>query len=1024
MDRFQLVNWFRGKTDGHPNYDACQIIHMVEDFLNLLIICATEHGYASDTSIEQRVRRSIIQYIGIGSMAYSELLKLVPESLSEHESFESQLNMIANYKAPDGLSDKGLYEIKPEYLDEIEPYYWHYTRNQREEAQNVLKERWNQLNPDNKVDDKEEFLLIPKNKHIEIGPFRYLRQFLHSHIVCQIIAYALWDAKFHNASKSDTILDEALYLAMLAVTDPIALAAMKVKGKFRADVLSDESNINHFIDFAENDEYSIQINEIEKTRASLLVILLRCLDDPELAHAHKRLGFIVDKIEYHGSDAAKERIVEYKERKYREMKTELERTGDNGTSEYERKKAAAKARQAAIMSQFANAQFEFMEQHTDLYKTEEDEDIRESYEGTATAANEFSSEDDMEIVRKCHFPADNCIVCQEELDDSKLFGMLGLIQQSNTQRLSPLNNKDVLADVLKTSNSTNSWGPKDENNTDILPPFSGFPTDAHLSGLDISSCGHLMHSECFDDYQKSIDTRFQDELGRILSLTVPAKRFLCPLCKALGNVLVPIVWKGKKEAHPGVMVPSTPYTDLTRTVKEAAEELKKCFEQIPGSFDEELPFISNDPDLVINDQKKLKRIYNKLMKIMHDTMGKSTASRPSNLPDSIRNLYDMYSYTISNFETAQRGTEGTRARDLTVEHTGTFIDDIPSTSQTLLKVLGMTNTLIQKLMNSTEQAEDSSTNSSGQTKNRFIRERLALQAINQFIPNTANRFIQDMVEVDTFKPLLVDDTFKALVRLSFSVTECPSIETHHLLRSIYLAELSKTVIAIASSFLNGEKLLKDNKISQLLRSLNTDQHQSPEAETVQQFATYVLGLVMPQASIDLFFRYVHPGALASLVRTFVLPFLRKSLLFMVVHHGFILQDPSNEMQDKNEFDNLLDILRLPSLVNLFELQAFEQEMISGWCQDYLKYSQTENQTSLVNGSLTPISLNLPTRFRMTTLPHRLDQLLDESLKRVCRTCKTVPEHSAICLICGTFVCARRFCCTKDDKGECNTHMKR
>jgi E3 ubiquitin-protein ligase UBR1 len=1016
MDRFQLVDWFRGKPGKCKNYDASQTVYMVEDFLNLLIICATEHGYASDVSTEQRIRQSIIQYLGIGSMSYSELLKLIPESISDHESFETQLNMIANYKAPDGLSDKGLYEIKSEYLDEIEPYHWHYTRNQREEAQHVLKKRWNQLNPDNKVDDKEEYLVIPKIKRIEIGPFRHLGKFLHSHLICQIIAYALWDAKFHKASKSDTILDEALYLAMLAVTDPNSsaseLAAMKVEGRFRADVLIDESNTKHFVDFAEADEYSIQINEIEKTHASLLVILLRCLDDPELAHAHKRLGFIVDKIEYYGSDVAKERIAEYKERKARETKAELERTGGSGESEYERKRAAAKARQAAIMSQFANAQSKFMEQHADLYKTEEDEDIREAYEDTATGANDISSEDDVEIIRKCHFPADNCIVCQEELDDSKLFGMLGLIQQANTQRLAPLDNKDVLAEVLETSNSANPWVPKDESNTDKLPPFSGFPTDAHLSGLDISSCGHLMHSECFDNYQQSVDTHLLGELGRMFPLAIPPKsRFLCPLCKALGNVLVPIVWKGKKESYPGVMAPSTPYADLTRVVKDAADILKKSFEQIPGSFDEEQPFVNTDPDLVISDQEKLKHIYNQLMKVIHATWDKKSIERASNLADSIRALYDMYSYTITDFEIAQRGTEGTRARDLTVEHTGTFIDDIPNTSQTLLKVLGLTNTLIQKLMNSPWQAED-----------RFTQERLALQAINQFIPNTVSHLVEDMVEADTLKPLLVDDPFKALVRLSFSVAECPSIEAHHLLRSIYLAELSKTVVALASSFLNDDKLLKDNKISQLLQSLNLDQQQSSEAEAVQQFATYVLGLTMPQASIDRFFHCVHPGALTALIRTFALPFLRKSLLFMVVHHGFILQDPSNDMQEKNEFDNLLDILRLPSLNNLFELQTFEQEMIGGWCKDYLKYSPTEYQTSPNNDPVS-ISLNLPTRFRMTTLPYRLDQLLDESLKRVCKNCKTVPEHSAICLICGTFVCARRFCCTKGNKGECNTHMK-
>lgn len=1004
MDRFQLMNWFRGKPNKHINYDSSQMVYMVEDFLNLLIICATEHGYASGSKIEERVRQSIIQYLGISSMAYSELLKLVPESLSEHESFETQLNTIANFKAPDGLSDKGLYEIKPEYLDEIEPYYWHYTRNQREEAQSALKKRWNQLHPDEKLSDKEEFLLMPKNKRIDVGPFRHLGKFLHSHVFCQVIAYALWDSKFHKESKSDTILDEALYLGMLAVTDPNSsaseLAAMKVKGKYRADVVIDESNTKHFIDFAESDEYSIQINEIEKTHASLLLILLRCLDDTELSHAHKRLGFIVDKIETHCSDAAKEVITDWKERKSRETKAELERTGGTNTSEHERKKAAAKARQAAIMSQFANAQSKFMEQHADLYKTEEDEDTREVYEDVSATNNELTSEDDLEIVRKCHFPADNCIVCQEELDDTKLYGMLGLIQQANIHRLSPLNNKDVLADVLESSQHANPWTFRPEN-SEKMPPFNGFPTDAHVAGLDISSCGHLMHSECFDTYQRSVENQFLGELGRMFPMSIsPKSRFLCPLCKALGNVLVPIVWKGKKEAYPGVMVPSTPYADLGKAINDAAADLKKNFRDFPGAFDEEPPFVNNDPDLVISDQDKLKHIYNQLIKVMHVTL--TPQLHTWNLSNSIQNLQDMYAYTIADFEIAQRGTEGTRARDLTVEHTGTFIDDISSTSQTLLKILGMTNLLIQNLMNSPWAAED-----------RFTKERLALQALNQFIPNTSTHLIDDMVEADILGPMLADDSFKALVRLSFSTAEVPAIEIHHLLRSTYIAELAKTVIVIVRSILDGEKLVKNVAINELLQTLNTEKQQSNGAEGIQQFANYVLGLLkVPQASIDSFFQCINPGAFVALVRTFILPFLRKSLLFMVVHHGFIPQNPSDDMEEKSEFENILDILRLPTLDSIFDLQPFEQKLVNGWCQDYLIRDSPK------------ISLNLPTRFRMVTLPYRLDQLLDESSKRACRKCKTVPEHSAICLICGTFVCARRFCCTEGSKGECNTHMKR
>ncbi|GAA5800849.1 hypothetical protein HPULCUR_006288 [Helicostylum pulchrum] len=1004
IDRSQLTDWFRGKPGKKSVYEASQKTYMVEELLNLLIIIATEHAYASGATVEQRIRQSIIQFLGIKSMAYSELLKLIPESLNEHESFESELNLLANFKAPDGFSDKGLYEIKPEYLDEINPYFWHYTRNQREEAHNVLKKRWNQLHPDEKLADKDEFLLVPKSSRIESGPFRHLGKFLHSHTLCQIIVYSLCDAKFHKESKSDTILDEALYLGMLAVTDQNSaaseLAAMNIKGKYRADILVDESDTKNFIDYAVTDEYAIQINEIEMVRSSLLVVLLRCMNDTELEQAHKRISFIVDKIELNGSDKAKNIITEWKEIKALETKSSSV-TGGDGMSEYERKKAAAKARQAAIMSQFANAQTKFMEKHSDLYKTEEDEDIADVYQEISTANNDTTSDDELEIVRKCHFPADTCIVCQEELDETKLYGTLGLIQRSNTQRYAVMDDKEVLADILESSNLANPWAPKE----DTSPPFTGFPTEAHRSGLDISSCGHLMHSECFDTYQKSVDNQILSELSRLFPLSMaPKSRFLCPLCKALGNVLVPVVWKGKTEAYPGVMAPISPYTSFGKSVKDTLTDLETKIKLVPGSFDEEVPFsCDDDPNLIISDQTKLKQIYNKLMKVIRSTSlgSKTSYDTALNLYDSIQELQDMYADTISAFEIAQRGSEGTRARDLTAEHTGTFIDDVPNTSQLLLKILGMTNLLIPKLMNSPWQTEE-----------RYLNEKLAVKALNQFIPGNVKE--PSVLENTSADPMLCDDPFRAFVRLSFSVTQdSPAIEPHHVLRSVYLAELTKIIILLVNSVNGNDKLLQDPKIKTLLDTLNSDQKQAVGSEGIQQFTTYVCGLLkVPQENMNNFFKAVSPGALIALVRTFALPFLRKSLLLMVVQHGFIPQNPTDEVMDeKSEFDHLLDILRLPTLESTFELASFEQDLLTAWCTDYLNHKQDN------------IKLALPTKLKMVTLPYRLDQLIDESSKRPCRKCKTVPEHSAICLICGTFVCAHRFCCTEGSKGECNTHMK-
>jgi hypothetical protein len=300
------------------------------------------------------------------------------------------------------------------------------------------------------------------------------------------------------------------------------------------------------------------------------------------------------------------------------------------------------------------------------------------------------------------------------------------------------------------------------------------------------------------------------------------------------------------------------------------------------------------------------------------------------------------------------------------------------------------------------------------TAHRNTKNRLTLLAVNQFIPNTSSH------GPDRLKPLLMDDPFRALVRFSLAFNDRPSIEVHHVLRSLYIAELTKVILVLVRGFLDEEKLLKGDTLSRLINQLNAKGTEVMGVEGIHQFTHYILGILkVPQATIDRFFQMVNPGALMTLVRMFALPFLRKSLLFMVVHHGFIPQSPSAEMEEKSEYERLLDILKLSSFDSVFELKTNEKSLVNDWCLDYLEYSTARDTSGLL-----PMSLNLPTQYRMVTLPYVFDELIDESLKRVCKKCKTVPEHSAICLICGTFVCARRFCCTEDRKGECNLHMKK
>lgn len=1014
LDRFILSDWFNGHPDkSHPYYDQTQIALVVEEFLDYLIIAATERGFASGMPLEDKIRRAIIQYLGLSSMAYSELVKVLPDSLSEHESFETHLHSLSTYKAPAGLNDHGRYELKDEYYCEIDPYFWHFSRNQREEAFEKLRSRENQSlsNNEKKKAEKDEFFLLPRLRKIKSGPFKHIGNFLHSHLLCQIVLYALWNSRTSKAT-SELILDHALYLAVLAVTDENNEVYEKqralIKGKYRNDGPKIDGG---FVQHAVENKYPI-VSGFEREHVSLLTVLLRFLGDREFSHTHKRCNFLVDKIFEQGSDAARETIADWRatHQKSQDKAAEQEKAG---LSEYERKKAEAKARQAEIMAQFAQAQSQFMSQHADLYEDEDDENLQgDNADEMMTDQPEIIGEDE-DVERTCHFPSGTCIVCQEELDRSRLFGVLGLVQKSKSLRNTPMKNADVLVDIFETAQGKGTWSEHMEASPNKKSAYRGFPMDSHVDGLHISTCGHLMHAHCFNGYQESVDSDTINPIRNIVP-QLRHKQFLCPLCKALGNVLIPIVWKGKKESYPGPMATKTPYEDVGETAKRLMARLENDIgppQPIPGGMVEDEDDPRNDPDVDIEDLDGLRRLYNQLRTAMKKGANSIIHEMVSfsELRSSIIDLYNMYVYALTTLEVAQRGDHGVRARDVQVEHTGTFLDDISSQSQMLLKILAKTGELMPTIMNTRWVTDD-----------RFTLQRISLSILRQVFYDENAPGPGDAYERDVLcKPLLADDPFHILVRLSFVTARAgeDKLEPHHILRLLYIAELTKVIIGLLQGL--GKDSLSTPRVNETFEQLkqNATGHQA-SAEAARAFASNVAALVgIPATTVEDFFAVYPPNVFVSLLRTFTMPYLRKSLLLMVVHHGFILQNQSSQDFTGDEYDRLLHILKLPMFPDIFNLQAYEQTLVTGWCRQYSEQSQQ-------GLSVARPLLSLPTPSYLVSLPYRMDKLFDDSARRVCRKCGNLPEYPALCLICGTFVCARRYCCTENGRGECNTHMKK
>jgi hypothetical protein len=329
------------------------------------------------------------------------------------------------------------------------------------------------------------------------------------------------------------------------------------------------------------------------------------------------------------------------------------------------------------------------------------------------------------------------------------------------------------------------------------------------------------------------------------------------------------------------------------------------------------------------------------------------------------------------------------------------------------------------------------------------------------------------------KPLLLDDPFFILTELALHPLP-GNVEPGHLLEILLVAEIVKTVATFATS--NVEALLAAEPRIASYTQHTLEELRPEDAASLRAFVVFVMkSLTMPEAQQQQFLDKMPDRLLLKLLKTYILPFLRKSALLMDARHGVLFPETQPAMSTAepldDEYSRLAALLHLPELL-LLCTKWIEDELLQGilaaWCHDCvslagpgsfpggiagqhdpvdLSYvlriggyhsslgghhhhespsSSSSSSSSAVIPSNTssrfislPIGLNHPTIYELVGLPRRLDSLFELSIKYICPKCNTVPQDPALCLCCGTIVCSQSFCCLEgldsDGRGECNTH---
>ncbi|KAI9244727.1 hypothetical protein BY458DRAFT_560944 [Sporodiniella umbellata] len=1109
LDRFDLIAWFLGDTK-HTNYDGQQTIFMVEELLNLLIVCVCERANMTGMSIQDKIQREIVHNLCLGITAYSDLTKRIPERITEHPEFDRILLKVAKFRKPEGVSDHGLYQLKEEYFDQVDTYFWHYSRNNREEADSILKGRWKRKYPEAK---EEDFFVLPKTTKIQEGPFKHIGQLMHSALFVQMLTYAIWNIRIGDNHKSDTILDQTLYLILLAVMDENNNASPTAG--FFDYVCSHRFKVTH------------KEQEVETTQeVSLFDVMALLYDDENFSEIKSRLDWTFGAFANKGSAYTQQVLQEWnlKQEKAKLEHTQKKEQVGSALSELEKKKLAAKERQLKIMAQIAKDQALFMEQNEDLYEEEE----------TVAIDPENLGRDPDAVLDKntrgfCAYPTGTCIVCQEDVNERSLaYGILGLIQTSNILRETPMDDDTFANDIYQMGPSLDTDWKDQQCLPDNASGIPGFPAQSHKTGLYSSTCGHLMHIKCFEVYCSSIDSRHSAQLTRNHPENRTRREFMCPLCKSLGNVLLPVFWKGKKESFPGVLAKENDvdFSDLYKTkVNPITHKLKKTISvawrvaqnkkttsstsrmkdvmaqllptlpvhsgeqptnlarpvaierpnwppvgivrvpRPPNATDD--PAVGNTSNATLDDEADLeddslmrsllsensylvpdgklgpfendtihttavpsipyiRKSYNRLLDVLgiiyQEICSDDHEREMSASTKNVDMLWGVMGYTISGLEIAARGSKVLPLSEDTAK-TNTVFDQIPAQTQMLLRIMSDTIQAYTTIM-----CHANTENKSGSTMTQARVSMLALGRMRQIfeinvddVLNITSHPGREKIVLYDNVPLLEDDPFMILTELSLHLTVVAQSEIFPFVRTMLLAEMAKTTVA-----------LLQNRLSRVIRQVPDKYHPassepSQDINAAKAFAYSLMNKLRftPEEAHATFKKFGDDASFCTLLKFFVLPFLRRTLILMIVRFGLIVPNtPANSSE--SEFNRLLSILQLSSFDEFLQPSHTTDSLLHHWCTQHLNESEhrlrvQEGQVSLTAERLVSIPLDLPTPLYLIALPNRLDSLFDESMRRVCHKCGTVPSDPALCLFCGTFVCAQSFCCAEEEEGECNLH---
>ncbi|CCH41212.1 E3 ubiquitin-protein ligase [Wickerhamomyces ciferrii] len=942
FSRWSLLPWLKEDNGNNEDYDATVLPLMVEECLLFFIQLFSELDYPDDPNLmgEIKLAVEIIHTLCFKPLTYSKLAAEIPDFLVHEKRFELILKKVAEFIPPTNSSQSGIYKLKSEYYNEVNPYYIHYSSNKREEAEKLIKER---IAAKRKIPVKDAYI-SPTIIDTEDSIFQNIFQVSTSKVFIQFLKSTLKFINISDASNNETMLNYLLHLIHIAVKSNNTAHSRAFSELIWLE-LNNDHNEPFFYESVGSLLFKILQNEDFAVHHSKVRAIFRALKEKDRTID----SYLKEQVESY--DAAV-------------LGTDFMSPPPTASSDFEMKKRMAKERREKIMAKFKQKQSRFVENNS-----------------TADESHGCDTEMDNEELVGWRYPEEHCILCQMPKGTDDIFGIVFNAIPSSCFRSIPFDDKYW---VLKAFHENHlEHGKIDQYFDDVKdksvigPAFPANKTPCTKTNAVASSCGHGMHYSCYKNYLVSTRSR-QTQITRTVPEDFEHFEFICPLCKSLGNLFIPILWNCNNNSFQNEIKPDgANWSDGFESLRYASFLDDDAGKDLTDYSVEYVKSIlrSHYKDVLFQDEipQNLKEV------------SLSINNRIADLsPNHFREyLCKLIGNTVGSTEITLRGTD--LGNDYAISNLSN------QTLTTLRTLVEFRKTWFAVIAH--KQQNDGF--SKGYT-NKLIYEALGKLS---FLGSDKSFEVLDDIEIFDF---LVSCVPNKIVSTNSIQRMCFTLHFIQII-SVILSQLNDKLFSseVGLFDLKYPELLDSTKfnILTICRKIR-DNHP-----------------IFDNLSDEIFEDSRFPNVIYLLLERCITPFLRKVMIWNVSccanTDGIEL---NGEDEIGSESERICKILNLPSLKELLNLfndsNSFEFVKLNG----FVSYIQnTDNDLKFT-------SVEFPSFIGLIDIPNRLDDIFTKLLYKGNEVRSLTNFDPAVCLFCGSIMNLQKSSCG-ESKGECNRHYE-